>query len=99
MDNKGLPRLSVHRTNKYTWAQIINDKRGHTLLSLSTKNLPQKTDKKLTKTEQASALGTLIAKKALKVKIIHVRFDKGAHCYHGRVKALAESARKAGLKF
>jgi len=99
MDNKGLPRLSVYRSNKYTWAQIINDKKGHTLLSLSTKNLPQKTDKKPTKTQQASILGTLIAKKALKTKIVHVRFDKGAYRYHGRIKALAESARKAGLKF
>ncbi len=97
-DNKGLPRFTVFRSNRYLWAQIIDDKKGLTLLSSTTKTLPE-TKEKLTKTQEAQKLGEIIAKKALKLKITRVRFDKGPYRFHGRVKALAQSARKSGLKF
>jgi large subunit ribosomal protein L18 len=99
MDNRGLPRLSVHRSNKHLWAQLIDDKKGHTLFSLSTKNQPLEKKQKLTKTQQASHLGTLSGQAILKLKVTNIRFDKGAYRYHGRVKAFAEAARKTGLKF
>ncbi len=91
----GHPRLSIHRTLRHIWAQIIDDKHGKTIVSSSTKVLSIKG----TKTEQAKALGTEIAKLAQKQKIVKIRFDRGQFRYHGRVKAVAESAREAGLKF
>jgi large subunit ribosomal protein L18 len=94
-ENLGLPRLSVYRTNRHIWAQIIDDKHGKTLATASTKTLTNKG----TKTELAALVGEAIALVALDKKIIKVRFDRGLYRYHGRVKALADGARSKGLNF
>lgn len=91
------PRLSVFRSNMYIYAQLIDDKNSTTLGSVSDKKLP-KTESK-TKVEKASSVGELIASEAKKHKITNVIFDRGSYKYHGRVKALAEAARKGGLNF
>lgn len=88
-----LPRLSVFRSNKYIYAQIIDGK-GKILAAANDLKLKTKT-KKL---ERAAKVGRETAKKALAAKIEQAVFDRGAYKYHGRVKALAEGARKAGLK-
>lgn len=87
------PRLSVLRSNKYTYVQLIDDRAGRTLVSASTKEL-----KKGTKLNQAELLGKLIAEKAKKTGISSAVFNKGPYLYHGRIKAVAEEARKEGLK-
>ena len=87
------PRLAVFRSNKEIYAQIIDDVAGSTLASASS------TKAKGTKTEQAEAVGKLIADNAKKVGVDAVVFDRGGFLYHGRIKALADSAREAGLKF
>jgi large subunit ribosomal protein L18 len=92
------PRLSVFRSNKAIYVQLIDDEQRKTLVAASEKELAKKTEKKITKTEKAKLIGELIAKKALKKKIKAVVFDRGSYRYHGRVKALAEGARKGGLK-
>ena len=101
------PRLSVFRSNKHIYAQVIDDSKGATLVSASDLELvkPKKktdgTKKELelqTKKDIAFLLGDLLAKKALKKKIKKVIFDRGGYRYHGRVKALAEGARKGGLE-
>ena len=93
--NIGIPRLSVFRSNRHIWAQIIDDKHGRTLVATSSKVL--KTTG--TKSEKAAKVGEQIATLAAKKKINHVRFDRGLYKYHGRVKAVADGARKNGLKF
>ncbi|HEX8924110.1 MAG TPA: 50S ribosomal protein L18 [Patescibacteria group bacterium] len=95
-ENLGIPRLSVFRSNRHIWAQIIDDKHGHTLAATSSKAI---TKFKGTKVEMAQKVGEEIAKIAADKKIIKVRFDRGLYRYHGRVKALAEGARTGGLKF
>lgn len=92
------PRLSVFRSNRFTDAQIIDDTKGKTLVSFSSRHLPTKTSK-TNKTEIAGLVGEELAKRAKRKKITKVVFDKGSYRYHGRVKALAEGARKGGLKF
>jgi large subunit ribosomal protein L18 len=87
------PRLAVFRSNKEIYAQLIDDVAGNTLASASS------ADVKGTKTEQATVVGKLIADNAKKAGIDTVVFDRGGFLYHGRVKALAESARESGLKF
>jgi large subunit ribosomal protein L18 len=89
------PRLSVHVSNRHVQAQLINDELGQTLAASS--SLSQKAKNNLT--QKAEWVGTDIAKKAAKAKIKRVVFDRGAKLYHGRVKALAEAARAAGLEF
>jgi large subunit ribosomal protein L18 len=94
------PRLSVFRSNKHIYVQIIDDAAGLTLASASTmskvvKGLLQKTSNK----KAAEIVGEAIAKQAIGVGIKCVCFDRGSFKYHGRVKALAEAARKAGLVF
>ncbi len=91
------PRLNVFRSNKAIYVQIINDETGTTLCSAS--SLDKDFNCNGTKVEQATAVGTAIAKKALAMNIETVVFDRGGYLYHGRVKALAEAARAAGLKF
>ena len=91
--NKGIPRLTVFRSNRHIWAQIIDDKHGRTLVSASSKSL-KLGDSKI---NQAVSVGRHIAKKALKVNIKKVRFDRGPYLYHGRIKSLADAARKEGL--
>ena len=91
------PRLSVFRSNKFLYAQIIDDAEGKTLIGLSEGQLKQ--DAKSPRLERAKLLGTKLAEAALKKKIKEVAFDKGQYAYHGRVKALAEGAREGGLIF
>ncbi len=94
------PRLSVFRSNKYIYAQIINDELGQTLVASNSREIKQ--DKKAQKfipIKKAYQVGELIAEKALKKGLLKIVFDKGGYAYHGRVKALADGARKKGLKF
>ena len=90
------PRLSVFRSNKEIYAQVIDDVNGVTLLSASSK---EKEIGKGTNVEVAAAVGKLVAEKALKAGIDTITFDRGGYLYHGRIKSLAEGARAAGLKF
>lgn len=90
------PRLSVFRSNVHVYAQLIDDISGKTLISASSHEIKAT---KLTKTAVAKEVGKLAAEKAKKVGIGQVTFDRGSYRYHGRVKALAEAAREAGLKF
>jgi large subunit ribosomal protein L18 len=87
------PRLAVYRSNKSIYAQLIDDVAGHTLAAASSK------DATGTKTEQAKAVGTLIAERAKAAGIDACTFDRGGYQYHGRVKALADGAREGGLNF
>lgn len=91
-----VPRLAVFRSNNEIYAQIINDEKGQTLFSST--SLSSKKEK-LTKTEMAKRVGAEISEKALKKGIKKVVFDRGGFVYHGRIKALADSARENGLKF
>ena len=88
-----IPRLSVFRSNKSIYVQIIDDVSGSTLVSASSKDLSG------TKIDQANLVGKSIAEKAIAAGISNVVFDRGGYLYHGRVKALAEGARENGLKF
>ncbi len=94
------PRLNVSRSLKHIYVQVINDVDGHTLVSASTieNELADELEGK-TKREQSTIVGKLIAQRALDAGINEVVFDRGGYLYHGRVKALAEGAREAGLKF
>ena len=91
------PRLSVVRSNKVIYTQLIDDVNGVTLLAASSKD--KGVDTKGTSVEVATAVGKLVAEKALKAGIDTVTFDRGGYLYHGRIKSLAEGARAAGLKF
>ena len=94
------PRLTVYRSLKYIYAQIIDDEAGHTLVAASSLEKELKEKLKSTKDiEAAKAVGELIAKRALEKGIEKVVFDRNGYKYHGRVKALADAAREAGLKF
>lgn len=101
--NKGLPRLSIRRTLKYFYAQVIDDAKGCTLAFATSR--PGKEDagaggKKSRKSiADAKLVGKTIAEKARKAGVERVVFDRGGYLYHGRVKALADAAREAGLKF
>lgn len=96
----GRPRLSVHRTEQHIYAQVIDDAKGVTLASASTvdKDLRGKIKKTGVK-DAAVAVGKLVAERAKKAGVNEVVFDRGHYMYHGRVKALAEAAREAGLSF
>jgi large subunit ribosomal protein L18 len=89
------PRLSVFRSNKGIYAQVINDLEGKTLVSASNKNV----EAAGTKSEVAAKVGELVAKKCLEAGIDQVVFDRNGYLYHGRVQALADAARNGGLKF
>ena len=94
------PRLSVFRSSKNIYAQVIDDIKGQTLVSASTIEASQRKKKQTgTNIEAAAKIGSLIAERALKKGVTSVTFDRGGYKYHGRVKALAESARTAGLTF
>ena len=90
------PRLSVFRSNKEIYAQLIDDVNGVTLLAASSR---EKEVGKGTNIEIASAVGKLVGEKAIAAGIEAVTFDRGGYLYHGRIKSLAEGARAAGLKF
>ena len=92
-----VPRLSVYRSNKQIYAQIIDDISGKTLASAA--SLKNEAAQKVAKLNQATLVGKLIADKAKKAGIETVVFDRNGYLYHGRVKSLADSAREAGLKF
>jgi large subunit ribosomal protein L18 len=94
------PRLCVFRSLNHIYAQIVDDSAGHTLVSAS--SLDAEIRDKVTgkkKTESAELVGSLVAQHALNKGIKQIAFDRGGYKYHGRVKALAEAARKAGLDF
>lgn len=91
------PRLSVFRSNKEIYAQLIDDVNGVTLLAASSRD--KGVDAKGTSIEVANAVGKLIGEKAIKAGVEAVSFDRGGYLYHGRIKSLAEGARAAGLKF
>jgi len=91
------PRLCVFKSNKHIYAQVINDEKGFTLVSAS--DLEIKDSKKDKKINLAQKVGELIVKKAKDKKIEVVVFDRGGFKYHGRVKTLADEARKQGLQF
>lgn len=94
------PRLSVFRSNRHMYAQIIDDLHGRTLTSASTLCPELRDSLKSTSTVEAAAqVGELVAKRALEAKVTKVVFDRNRYRYHGRVKALAEAARKVGLEF
>ncbi len=88
------PRLSVFRSNKQIYAQVINDLTGKTLASASSLGMEA-----MPKKEQAAKVGELLAEKAQAAGISQVVFDRNGYLYHGRVKELADGARKGGLKF
>lgn len=91
-----MPRLSVFRSNRFIYTQLINDEKGKTVVGVSEKHLKEK----LTgKSVRAKAVGLLLAKKAIKKKIKKVVFDKGSYSYHGRVSEIARGAREGGLEF
>jgi len=92
------PRLTVFRSNKGIYAQLVDDITGKTLVAASS-NTKDLAAAKVPKTEQARLVGKLIAEKATKAGITTARFDRNGYLYHGRVKSLAEAAREAGLNF
>jgi large subunit ribosomal protein L18 len=92
------PRLSVFRSNTNIYVQLIDDLHGKTIASASSK-VKEIADQRINKTEQARMVGKQAAEKALAAGIKTVRFDRNGYLYHGRVKALAEAAREAGLQF
>ncbi len=94
------PRLAVFRSNNHMYAQIIDDTAHHTLVSASTLQKDVKAElEKTNNVEAAAYLGTVIAKRAIEKGITTVVFDRGGYVYHGKVKALADAAREAGLNF
>jgi large subunit ribosomal protein L18 len=94
------PRLSVHRSSKHIYAQIIDDSKGHTVAAASTLEKDLKGSLKTgADTAAATAVGKLLAERAVQAGVKEVVFDRGAFIYHGRVKALAEAAREGGLSF
>jgi large subunit ribosomal protein L18 len=99
-NNNGRPRLSVHRTDKNIYAQIIDDASGRTIAQASTIDKEVKASLKNGSTAEAAAtVGKLVAERGLAAKVTQVVFDRGAYIYHGRVKALGDAAREAGLQF
>ncbi|MCR9215260.1 MAG: 50S ribosomal protein L18 [Proteobacteria bacterium] len=98
--SSGRPRLSVHRTLQQIYVQVIDDAAGKTLASASTLEKDLRGSLKSGgNVDAASAVGKLIAERAIKAGVKEVAFDRGAYKYHGRVKALAEAAREGGLSF
>lgn len=96
----GKMRLSVFRSGKHIYAQIIDDAKGITVASASTLDKEIRDNiKKSSTVEAASFIGKIVAERAVKAGVSEVVFDRGGYIYHGRVKALADAAREAGLKF
>ena len=96
----GKMRLSVFRSNTHVYAQIIDDAKGVTVASASTLEKEVRDNiQKSSNVEAASFIGKLVAERAIKSGVSEVVFDRGGYIYHGRVKALADAAREAGLKF
>lgn len=93
------PRLVVFRSLKHIYAQIVDDTEGKTIVASSTLTKEFNIDKKMKKTEQSYQIGLNLGEKALANGVTRICFDRAGYKYHGRVKALAEGARKAGLNF
>ena len=91
------PRLSVFRSNKEIYCQVIDDQNGNTLAAASSRE--KSVDQSQNKTQQAQQVGQLLAERALEKNVTTVVFDRGGYLYHGRVKALADGAREKGLIF
>ncbi len=91
------PRLAVHYSNQHVYAQVIDDEAGRTVASAST--LDKGVEKGASNVECAAAVGKMIAERAKEAKVGAVVFDRGGHLYHGKIKALADAAREAGLEF
>ena len=91
------PRLTVFRSNKEIYAQLIDDEKGVTLVSAST--MEKNFERKGTKTERAISVGKSVAERAKAIGVEAVVFDRNGYLYHGRVKSLADAAREGGLKF
>lgn len=91
------PRLAVHISNRYVYAQVIDDAAGKTLAAASSRETEVKS--KSTNVDTAAKVGALIAKRSKAAEISEVVFDRGGHIFHGRIKALADGAREGGLKF
>ena len=94
----GIPRLTIFRSNKEIYPQLIDDSEGKTLVSASSREKGI-ADKKVAKIEKAKLVGQLIAEKAKEAGFENVIFDRNGYLYHGRIKSLAEAAREGGLKF
>jgi large subunit ribosomal protein L18 len=94
------PRLCVYRSLRYIYAQVIDDSAGHTIVSASSVDPEVRTQiNGKSKTESADIIGTIVAKRALDKGVKKVVFDRGGYQYHGRIKVLADAARKTGLEF
>ncbi len=94
------PRLNVFRSSRHIFAQIIDDKKGHTLVAASTLDATIRAQAaKLNKTQEAKEVGKLLAQRALAKGLKRVVFDRGGYQYHGRVKSLADASREGGLEF
>ncbi len=96
---KGRPRLSVFRSNKHIYAQVIDDANGVTVASASSLDKDLRENGKGGDKEAAGAVGKLVAERAVAKGVSDVVFDRGPYLYHGRVKALADAAREGGLSF
>ena len=94
-----MPRLCVYRSNKYIYAQIIDDTQGITLVSASSLDAALKGQNEVTKSDEAKLVGKLVAERAKQAGVNKVVFDRGGYVYTGRVAALAAGAREAGLEF
>lgn len=96
-----VPRLTIFKSEIHIYAQIIDDVSGNTLVSASTidKEVKSLLKSEMTKTEKSAIVGEVIAKRAIDKNINNISFDRNGYIFHGRVKALADSCRKAGLKF
>ena len=98
--DSGRPRLSVHRSNCHIYAQVIDDVNGVTLAAASSMDKELKGKLKATSNKDAAAVvGKLLGERALKAGVTAVVFDRGGYLFHGRIKALADAAREAGLQF
>jgi large subunit ribosomal protein L18 len=93
------PRMTVFRSNKEMYVQLVDDLNGKTLVAASSLKKDEEKADKINKIEQAKQVGKLIAEKSLEKGITNVVFDRNGYLYHGRVKALADAAREGGLKF
>ncbi|NOR34920.1 MAG: 50S ribosomal protein L18 [Bacteroidales bacterium] len=92
------PRMTVFRSNKQIYVQLVNDLTGETVVSASSKNKEVADKKNISKSEQAKLVGKLVAERSLAKGINNVVFDRNGYLYHGRIRILAESAREGGLK-
>jgi len=91
------PRLAIHYSNQHVYAQVIDDSTGRTICSAST--LDKEVEKPASNVVSAQKVGSMIAGRAKAASVCSVVFDRGGHLYHGKVKALADAAREAGLQF